>query len=329
MHLPISTPRDLNRHLNHVQDRLASAYLTVTAWWIAVALVTLIGITPGRAAAAGNPIESAFASSGSYATTTATVTDSSGKVIYNLFYPSNYATLGFPSPIVTWGDGTNATPGMYSSLLAHFASYGFTVIAANLTNTGSGNEIDAAAHYLVAQNSATGSVFQGHLDVTRVAAVGHSQGAGGATRAATNDPSLITTLMTFSLPNTTWVSSNPDCPTKATCMYNPALVTQPTFFISTHGTLDALIASPATERGFYTKVTGHAAMGVIKTSDGKIADHNSIQNAANGGNPGGEFGYATAWLEYQLRGNSAAAGAFSGTQAELPANTNWPGSATK
>ena len=91
---------------------------------------------------------------------------------------------------------------MYSTLLRHFASYGFTVIAATLANTGSGKEINAAAHYLVTQNGAAGSIFKGNLEVTHVAAVGHSQGAGGATRAATNDPALSATLMTFSLPST-------------------------------------------------------------------------------------------------------------------------------
>ena len=41
------------------------------------------------------------------------------------------------------------------------------------------------------------------------------------------------------------------------------------------------------------------------------------------------LGYATAWLEYQLRGNATAAGAFTGAHPELVSNTNWPGSATK
>ena len=50
----------------------------------------------------------------------------------------------------------------------------------------------------------------------------------------------------------------------------------------------------------------HAALGIILTSDGKLADHTSIQDAADGGNPGGFFGYATAWLEHQLRGNATA-----------------------
>jgi pimeloyl-ACP methyl ester carboxylesterase len=290
-------------------------------------ILALIGGTTSIAAAAGNPVETTYTAAGPYATTTGTVQD--GSKTYDVFRPSNYATLGFKSPIITWGNGTNATPDMYSTLLGHFASYGFTVIASTLTNTGSGNEIDAAAHYLVTQNGTAGSVFQGNLDVNRVAAVGHSQGAGGATRAATNDAALIKTLLTFSLPNTAFVGANPDCPTTSDCMFNPALLTRPAFFVGTHGLLDGLIASPSTETAFYNSVTGHAALGIIQNSDGKAADHNSVQNTANGGNPGGELGYTTAWLEYQLRGITSAGAAFSGTGPELPANANWPGSAVK
>ena len=55
----------------------------------------------------------------------------------------------------------------------------------------------------------------------------------------------------------------------------------------------------------------------------------AVQDAAYGGNPGGLLGYATAWLEYQLRGNATAGGAFTGAHPELVCNTNWPGSAAK
>jgi pimeloyl-ACP methyl ester carboxylesterase len=230
---------------------------------------------------------------------------------------------------VTWGNGTGGTPGKVSTFLRHLASYGFTVIASTLPNTGSGNEIDAAAHYLVAQDSVTASVFHGHLNVNKVAAVGLSQGATGAVRAATNDPALIKTVMTFSEPNPIWAAPNPDCPTAADCTANPAALTQPVFFISTHGFWDSIIASPATERAFFLSVTVRAALGIILNSDGKPADHASIQNTAAGGNPGGFLGYATAWLEYQLRGNATAAGAFTGAHPELVSNTNWPGSAAK
>src|SRR6185437_4961936 len=102
------------------------------------------------------PVRAAFAAPGPYATTTGTAT--AGPAAYDLYYPSSYAALGFQSPIVTWGNGTGGSPAQVSVLLRHLASYGFTVIASTLPNTGSGREIDAAAHYLAAQNGVASSV---------------------------------------------------------------------------------------------------------------------------------------------------------------------------
>jgi hypothetical protein len=163
----------------------------------------------------------------------------------------------------------------------------------------------------------------------RAATVGTSQGATGAVRAATNDPALIKTVMTFSLPNAVWAAPNPDCPTAADCTAHPDVLTRPAFFVSTHGFFDSVIASPATEKAYFLSAPVHAALGIIKNSDGKPADHASIEDPAAGGNPGAFLGYATAWLEYQLRGNPTAASAFTGPHPELLANPNWPGSAVK
>jgi hypothetical protein len=292
----------------------------------ALMLAALTGAA--RNPAVSYPVQAAFTLPGPYTTATATVTNASGTAVYDLFYPGDYAALGFQSPIVTWGNGTGGTPDEYSAFLLHLASYGFTVIASTLPNTGSGNEIDAAAHYLVAQDSVPGSVFDGHLNVTEVAAAGLSQGATGAVRATTNDPALIKTVLTFSEPNPFWSAPNPDCPTAADCTAHPAALTRPVFFISTYGFWDSIIASPATEQAFFASTSVHAALGIILSSDGKPADHTSIQNPPTG-NPGGLFGYATAWLEYQLRGNAFAASAFTGPHPELVSNPNWPGSTVK
>jgi hypothetical protein len=293
---------------------------------VALMLATLTGAA--RQPTVSHPVQAAFTPPGPYGTITGTVTNASGKAIYDLFYPSGYAALGFKSPIVTWGNGTGGTPAAASAFLRHLASYGFTVIASTLPNTGSGDQIDAAAHYLVTQDSVPGSVFHSHLNTTEVAAVGESQGATGAVRATTNDPALIKTVMTFSLPNPIWSAPNPDCPTAADCTAHPAALTRPVFFISTHGFWDSIIASPATEKAFFLSTSVRAALGIIRTSGGEPADHASIENPPTG-NPGGFLGYATAWLEYQLRGNIAAAAAFTGPHPELVSNTNWPGSATK
>jgi hypothetical protein len=306
----------------------ASGPLRVAAALCAVLMLAAL-TGAARQPAVPDPVQAAFTPTGPYATATGTVTDASGTAIYDLFYPGDYAALGFQSPIVTWGNGTGGTPADYSVFLQHLASYGFTVIASTLPDTGSGREIDAAARYLAAQDSVPGSVFYGHLNVTEVAAAGVSQGATGAVRATTNDPALIKTVMTFSEPAPIWSAPDPDCPTAADCTAHPAALTRPVFFISTHGFWDSIIASPATEKAFFLSTLVHAALGIIATSDAKPADHTSIQNPALGGNPGGFLGYATAWLEYQLRGNATAAGAFTGTHPELISNTNWPGSATK
>jgi hypothetical protein len=291
-------------------------------------ILAVPAIAPLAASAATYPVESQFTGAGPYQTTSGTATDSAGNA-YTTFYPSDYSALGFKSPIITWGNGTGSTPAKYTDFFNHLASYGFTVIAYNATNTGSGVEIDDGAHWLVSQNSTSGSVFFGNLDVNHVAAVGHSQGASGATRAAENDPSLITALMTFSLPDPGWAGSNSDCATAADCTANTSLVTQPTFLISTHGFWDSLIAPPSTETTYYNNLSHQACMGVITNSDGKAADHPSIQDSDQGGNPDGLYGYATAWLEYQLLGNTSAAAAFTGTSPELLSNSNWPGSACK
>src|SRR5215469_9669706 len=227
------------------RDIVAACRPRLTAALSAALTLTLVtGITACHPGHHGHyPIQAAFTRPGPYATTTGTVTDPAGSVIYDLFYPRHYAALGFRSPIITWGNGTTGRPAMVSTLLGHLASYGFTVIASTSGWTGSGTQIDAAAHYLAAQDTATGSVFYQKLNVHKVAAVGHSQGAGGAVRAATNDPALITAVLTFSLPNTFWARPNPGCSPRPNCVPNPAALTQPVFFISTYGPFDSFIAS--------------------------------------------------------------------------------------
>jgi len=273
---------------------------------------------PAEAHHARYPVEARYTRPGPYAATTGAVTDNAGKAIYDLYYPADYAALGFKSPIVTWGNGTGGIPPQYSTLLGHLASHGFSVIGTTSEETGSGVEIGDAAHYLIAQAAAAGSVFYGHLDVSRVAAAGHSQGAGGATRAALNNPAVIKTLLTFSLPVTYWLNGP-----------SVAQLNQPVFLTSTHGIWDSVIAPPLIERIFYDTLTVPAALGIILESDGRAADHASINDPAYGGNPGGELGYPTAWLAYQLRGDRAAAPAFTGLRPELVRNSNWPGSAVK
>jgi pimeloyl-ACP methyl ester carboxylesterase len=308
-----------------------AVYRTRSAFFVIVlATVTVFAGSRGAAGemtASSAPVSATFDAVGPFATTTATIAQ--GTATYDVFRPADYAQLGFKSPIVTWGNGTGAVPTDYTTLLSHFASYGFTVIATTLRNTGSGREIDAAARYLVSANSTAGSVFAHRLDIHAVSAVGHSQGATGAVRTANMDPRLITSVLTFSLPALEWSTPNPDCPVKTDCEYQLYRVTQPIFFIATHGPEDAVITNPTNERADFRSIRGHAALGLISLSEGRKADHASVEDSDDGGNPGDELGYATAWLEYTLRANKQAAAAFSGRHPELVSDPNWPGSMVK
>ena len=322
---------------------------------LGIVAVALLCSSAGVSAASAS-IESTFAANGPYATSSVNVLpNASGSPQYEIFYPSNYAALGFKSPIVTWGNGTNGNPDEYSILLKHFASWGFTVVASTVPNTGPGVEIAGGVLVAAYENGTAGTPFYNQLDTGNVAAVGHSQGAGGAVNAAVKYPSMFKAVMTFSLPSLSTVTNpflpaNPACPLTATqqenaCYFNPAALTVPTFFIGTRGGSDSVIASPATETAFYNSVSGHfAALGLInQTTDPNgttsAADHNSIMeppppgatNVCNQGHPYGYLGYATAWLEAALRGNWAAILAFAGTSPypEIVNNPNWSGSLTK
>jgi hypothetical protein len=284
----------------------------------AAVLLTASTFAATPAMADTTTIEAQFAQPGPFPTTSTTTAD------YAIFRPSDYAALGRKSPIVTWGNGSGSTPGQYSTLLNHFASYGITVIATTSTTTGSGNGIAAAANYLVAQESTPGSVFNGKLDVTRIAAVGHSQGAAGATRAASFNHDLISTLMTYSMPDIKWAGTGPECPVIEDCLWDTSLVTQPAFIIGTYGMYDSSIAPPNTELDFYNRLPAtHSALGLVATSNALPADHYSVEDQYN---PGGFLGYSTAWLCAQLFGDPTAAGAFAPGSAELPTHWNWPGS---
>jgi hypothetical protein len=262
---------------------------------------------------------------------------------YDVFSPSSYRALGFMSPIITWGNGTGASPNDYTVLLTHLASFGFTVVASTLPNTGSGREVLEGAHDMVRADHRRGSVFFHHLDVREIAAAGHSQGATGAVRAATMERSLISSVVTFSLPwngqgpagsswdkpgSLGWSGPNPDCATARDCWPDPSALTQPTFLVSTRGPLDAVIANPAVERCYFQNIRAPAAWGLITDSAGRPADHVSIVDPPIG-EPTGFLDYVTAWLLFRLRNDKKAGDVFTGQHPGLLDNPDWTGSMVK
>lgn len=269
----------------------------------ALGLVSAGFLSWTTAADAASTIETTYKATGPWPVATGT---SGG---HRLYYPSNLGAGGVTHPIVTWGNGSWATPDNYPGLLNHLASWGFAVVASTDTTTGTGAEILAAAQHLVGLDADPASVFHGKLNTAQVGAVGHSQGAGGVVNAANHSAGLIKTVVPIAVP-AQWMASPGD-------EFSVAALTCPVLFLS--GADDWLISSAATVQGYYDQATAGAGRALLKG-----AGHNDIQNT------GGAFlGYVTAWLRYRLQADAQARGAFAGSAPELPTNTAWQNQALK
>jgi hypothetical protein len=287
-----------------IAERIARSWRACAVGVLAIGMVGVM-----RPAAAANAIETIYKTAGTFAVSTTTVTDATNALTYNLYYPTQLGAGGMRHPIITWGNGTNATPGQYYGLLNHLASWGFVVVAVDDPTTGTGTEMLAAAQYMVQKDSDGASIFYQKLDTTKVGAIGHSQGAGGTVNATNHSNGLIKTAVTIALPNQIWVSAGDE--------YYVNQFTVPVLFLG--GATDIIIASPSTQTGYYNQVPGAAAVAVLKG-----AGHNTIQQTG-----GGFLGYINAWMMYVLRNDTTARGAFVGAPPEFTTNTAWQNQARK
>ena len=115
-------------------------------------------------------------------------------VAFTMFRPQELGQAGLCHPVVSWGNGTGSSPGLYGVLLRHLASHGFVVIASNSPNVADGDPppMVAGVTWVIEQNDDPSSVLYRHIDVTHVGGTGHSQGGFATTQAGGDDQ--ITTI---------------------------------------------------------------------------------------------------------------------------------------
>jgi hypothetical protein len=263
--------------------------------------------------------------------------------IYEVFYPSAIASTPGRAPLLTWGNGTDATPDEYRVLLDHLASWGFVVVASTSPNTGTGTEMLAGEDYLVASDADPTSPFYRRLDVAHVGAIGHSQGADGAAHAllAADPPqgagshAFIATLVAIEPPGQQWTcfgDADPSCPA-AESFDSSSLRSGSVFFVD--GSQDLLISPPtqAPDASGEQSVAAYYAATPASTPRAKAtrvgADHNDVQDHCTVGfgcagvGPGGYLGPITAWLRYELAGDDAAGLTFRGPSPSIDRDPAW------
>jgi hypothetical protein len=160
--------------------------------------------TAGAIAAAGNAAAGTGGASGSTASLFPVVKDLSmnGPFAFTqqaegpdctIWRPTNLGEGGVRHPVIIWGNGTGGPIFVYAAAFEYWASHGFIVAGANVSDgQGDGVEMLACLDYLHQQDVTDGSPYKGKVDRNHTGASGHSQGGGGALMAG-RDPRLTAT----------------------------------------------------------------------------------------------------------------------------------------
>lgn len=251
-------------------------------------------------ASASTPVHDYYAGEGPWAVEVDTVTYASTQtgVIYRPVATSSADSF----PVVVWGNGSGATPEInYPVLLRRIASYGFVVTATDHQEVGTGEPLLESLAHLQLLEADTGYVLHGQVDFGAVAAVGHSQGAGGSTRAVVNSEA-IHTLVPLALPA-------PEFVFELEKAFDTADVDVPMFII---GAVGDIISDTDTVQSYFNAAPDAAAMTMVANSP---AGFPHLEWSENGG--GISRAYIIAWLDYILRGDATAASAFTGANPEF------------
>jgi hypothetical protein len=212
------------------------------------------------------------------------------------------APNGCLNPIVVWGNGTLNSPSSYDALFQHFASQGFVIIAADTSNAGSGMEMLACLKYIVAQNTTSGSAFEGKLDTNHIASSGYSQGGAGCL-AAGEDPSFTTVLAVSPYVVIPLGSYDPT-------MY-AAKQTHPLFMIS--GSADSVATPNNNQQPIFMQAPVPIFWGTHAGST-----HFEVLGAG-----GAYAGPMTAWFRWKLMGDPAAKDWFEKPACKMCSMSDW------
>jgi pimeloyl-ACP methyl ester carboxylesterase len=230
---------------------------------------------------------------GEPASVTADVLDLRGQdlALYTVFRPACMKE-DETYPVITWGNGTCGQSGGYATLLATLASHGFVVIAANSRWTDAGNmEMLKALDFAADLNEDSSSALYHKLDLDKVGAMGHSQGA-GATANAAKDPRI-----------------------KALILWNGSLTSADKPFLSVSGERDTAANTPASMADAVNAATQPGAWlfyhQVLQTG-GSVTGHLTLMEQAE------RVTDATvAWWKYMLNDDADAKKMFIGADCGL------------
>ena len=238
---------------------------------------------------------------------------------HTVFRPKDMSVINEKNklPIIAWGNGACAnSPWEHINFLSEVASYGFLIIAIGPMpqegQRGSGrstsSQMTDAINWAIAQNGDKASAYYNKIDVTKIAVSGMSCG-GLQTLETAPDPRVTTAVIYNSGILGNPGSGMPGMP--ALSKEHLAKLHTPTLYVL-GGEKDIAYGNGMDD---YKRIN-HVPVFVANMDVG----HGGTYSKPHGG----EFAkLATAWYQWQLKGDKEAGKMFTGNQPGLAANTNW------
>ena len=260
-----------------------------------------------------SPIEAEYSKRGEYEVVTEkiSVDDGCGSSWYMIYRPAQLQDEEYPA--IVFLNGTGATCRWYGGLLKTLASRGYIVIGNDVRMSRTGDSGIAMAQYLINADLDPDGAYYNRIDENRIGVCGHSQGGDAAADCAVFDSDHD-----FSFASLCTIELSVNTAINAPLIIDFADIDCPVFMAAGTGYFDSAIITPLdfmTEN--FNALSGEYPA-VISRSN--CTDHADVVLRKNGGY---QTPYIAAWFDYTLKGDSNAAGVFTGSDAEILNSERW------
>ena len=265
------------------------------------------GGAAGTMGAGGSPLAPVtdYAAPGPFATTTQSNAGPMSK--YTIVRPTMLGQNGLLHAPITFGPGIGMAPNQLMGLITRFASHGFVVISTQLdgrpNDASNRMEMTDGLNWIIAQNTVSGSVFEGKIDVKHGVAMGYSVGGTAAVEVGAHE-AIATTVSIHGH-------------TASAALHGPLLCLGGTKDVTSSGQLYVLPS--------YQMSNVQSFLGTVNG-----ADHGYIQTTVNGVPGGVETPAIVAWIRYWIYNDQGAKNYFYGDDCVMckapwtnPQRKNW------
>ena len=264
-------------------------------------------------------LEKKYAGLGSYEVANADY-DAGDKKIgkYRVWYPKELESNHQKYPLIVITNASNVAAMNYEPYFQRLASWGFIVAGNEDRQAGSGESTSLTLDFVLKLNDKSDSVFYKKISQTNIGIIGFSQGGAGAIRAATEfeNSNRYKTIFTGS-------AAYPFLAKNMGWEYDASKISIPYFMTAGTGSSD-----DSGVEDIYQNFGGVCPLEALKDIYSTMSqDVTKIRARAAGAEHEDMLkrpdGYMTAWMCWQLQGDTEAAKAFTGDQAEIMQNMNW------